>query len=173
MLGKTLLVTAVLAMVAGLCALGALGSRFVELDASIGAGDSSPLETLPPVTLPPPPPAPAVFTRMSYLEARGAARGSGRFLLVQAVSPFSATCTLMDQTTWLDPEVGAWIRQRALAVRVDMVRERARARDLSIKIAPTIIVYSGGREIDRTSGYQSPQQLLRWLEATRERARSR
>jgi thioredoxin-like negative regulator of GroEL len=54
-----------------------------------------------------------------------------------------------------------------------MVRQRARARDLGIKVAPTIIVYSGGREIDRTSGYHSPEQLLRWLEATRQRARSR
>ena len=148
MVGKVLLVTGVLAMVAGLCALGALGSRFVEAEALFSGADSSPPETLPPPT-----PAPAVFTRMSYVEAKGAARGSSRFLVVQAVSPFSPTCNLMDQTTWLDPEIGAWIRQRALAVRVDMVRERARARVLLTLIAPTTSDNSGARYSYRTMGY--------------------
>jgi thiol:disulfide interchange protein len=110
---------------------------------------------------------------MSFMEAKGAAGGSGRFLVVAGVNPWSSTCTMMDETTWSDPRVAAWIRSRALAVRVDIVGDRQRARELGIRIAPTIIVYSGNREIDRAVGYETPERFLAWLEAVRQRAASR
>jgi hypothetical protein len=154
-----------LLVVSVLCALSALGCGRAEAEASPRTTGAS----LPPPEVPTRP-VPAVFTGRSYVEAKGAAAGSGRFLIVVGVNPFSSTCTMMDETTWSDPSVAGWIRRRALAVRVDVVRDRKRAQALGIRITPTIIVYSGGREIDRTVGYETPERLLRWLEAARKRA---
>ena len=125
MAGKVLLAASLCALVVGLCALGSRGSRNVEADALSGAADSLPSEVLPP-----PAPAPALFSRMSYAQARGAARGSGRFLIVEGVVTWSGSCKIMDETTWSDPRVVGWIRQRAVAVEHEVGHIQSLWRDI-------------------------------------------
>ncbi|MHC4082779.1 MAG: thioredoxin fold domain-containing protein [Planctomycetota bacterium] len=163
-----------LLVVVGVCALSALGCGQAEAEASTRArGPSVPQPSAEPKPELPAAPVPAVFTKMSYAEAKRTASGSGRFLVVAGVDPWGSGGRMMDETTWSDPRVVAWIRRRAIAVRVDVMRDRERARELGIRVGPTIIVFSGNREIDRAVGYETPDRFLSWLEAARQRAGSR
>src|SRR5262249_27720875 len=48
------------------------------------------------------------------------ARAEGRLVLVDGAAEWCHWCHVMDETTYLDPEVGALIASRFVAVRVDI-----------------------------------------------------
>lgn len=113
-----------------------------------------------------PAPAPAVFSRAGFDAAQAEASASGRAFLVDATAAWCGPCRLMDKSTWTDARVIAWIEKNAVAVQVDVDAEQSRARALRIEAMPTLILFRGDREIGRTVGYRTPEQLLSWLNQT-------
>ena len=105
-----------------------------------------------------------VFAKMGYTEAKGAAARQGKLLLVDATATWCGPCQLMEETTWVDPQVIEWINERALAVQLDVDQDVAGAKELAIRAMPTVILMKDGREIARSVGYLDGPQLRQWLD---------
>lgn len=109
----------------------------------------------------------SVFTNKPFAFARAQAVEEDRLLVVKGTAVWCGPCRRMDRETWPNPELAAFIREHAVAVAVDVDRERDLAIELGISAMPTIIVFREGEEFERVLGYQSPTQMLAFLEAAK------
>lgn len=106
---------------------------------------------------------PQVFSDLAFAEAEIKAAQQDKFLLVDVTAVWCKPCQVMEATTWVDPEVVAWISLNAITIQVDVDKQREVARQLEIQAMPTVIVFKDGKEINRIVGYQDAAQLLNWL----------
>ncbi|MCC5787814.1 MAG: thioredoxin family protein [Phycisphaerales bacterium] len=109
----------------------------------------------------------SVFTDKPFAEAKAQAADENRLLVVKGTAVWCGPCRMMDRETWPNPELAAFIREHAVAVAVDVDRERELARELGIRAMPTIIVFREGEDFARVVGHQSPGQMLAFLEAAK------
>ncbi len=106
---------------------------------------------------------PHVFSELSVAEAKAKAVEQEKFLLIDVTADWCQPCKAMERTTWVDPDVISWIKLNAIAIQVDVDKQQEEAKELNIQAMPTIIVFKGGRELDRVVGYQDATDLLAWL----------
>jgi thioredoxin 1 len=114
----------------------------------------------------------SVFSGLDFEAARAEAQASGRIFLVDATATWCVPCGRMDETTWRDDDVRAWIDEHAVALQIDVDRQPERAKALHIEGMPTLIVFKGDDEFDRVVGYQDADQLLGWLDGVLEGRRA-
>lgn len=107
--------------------------------------------------------APPVFDQRPFAEAQAAAEKDGRLFLVKGTAVWCGPCKRMDATTWVDAKVVQWVKENAIAVALDVDKQKEQARQLNIRSMPTLIAFKGGRELGRVIGYQTPEKLLGWL----------
>ena len=95
------------------------------------------------------------------------AKAEHKVVLVDIYADWCAQCKELDEKTWPDPAVQAWIKANAVAIRIDTdARRKDLAATLQIRSYPTVLVLDAeGRELKRLLGYQKPQSMLAWLEA--------
>src|SRR5437868_3219796 len=79
---------------------------------------------------------------------------------------------MISSTTWLDSEVVASIRDRAIAIQIDAEAEKELAQQLRVHVLPTLIAFVDGNEFDRVIGARRPKALLSWLDGVMRRERS-
>ena len=93
------------------------------------------------------------------------AKATGKPVLVDTYADWCAQCKELDETTWPDPQVAAWIRDNAVAVRIDTYKIRKDlATRLNILSYPTVILLDGdGKEQRRLLGFQKPAEMLKFL----------
>lgn len=111
-----------------------------------------------------------VFSRLSLSQAKEQAGQDKKLLLLDFTASWCPPCQKMERTTWEDQEVKDWIKQNALAVQIDVDQNSSDTRALQVEAMPTLILFTpakGGAEFGRKVGYQSPAELLRWLEGAR------
>lgn len=106
---------------------------------------------------------PQVFSELSLAEAKAKAVEQDKILLVDATADWCQPCQVMERTTWVDPEVISWIKLNAIAIQVDVDRQKVEAQELRIEAMPTIILFKDGIELARTEGYRDAAGLLAWL----------
>jgi thiol-disulfide isomerase/thioredoxin len=107
--------------------------------------------------------APPIFKQLSYEQARDAAAAEKKWLLVDFSAEWCQPCKHMDRTTWVAPEVVAWVNEHAVAIQLDGDHSPL-AQELSVQAYPTLIIFDGERELDRTSGARPAAALLSWLD---------
>lgn len=107
--------------------------------------------------------APAFFARKTFDNAKAQAKAEGKLLIVDATASWCGPCKKMDKTTWIDEKVVAWMNDHGVAVQVDVDEQKPLAQALKITAMPTVILFKDGQELDRSIGYQTPQELLKWL----------
>ena len=101
------------------------------------------------------------------------AREQDSLMMVAFMTQWCGYCKKMDRTTWNSPDVVDRFAE-LVAVRVDADETKKRhghsgtelARRFGVHGFPTLVLLdSGGRELDRVSGYLAPSQVLSWIDA--------
>ncbi len=88
------------------------------------------------------------------------ARREGKYLLLDGAAEWCHWCHVMDETTYLDPEIGNLLRERFIAVRVDVDEHPDLADRYGDWGWPATILFSpDGREIGKFRGYLPPDDL--------------
>jgi len=93
------------------------------------------------------------------------AKAQHKVVLVDIYAEWCAQCHELDEKTWPDPQVKAWIQANAIAVRIDTDAVRKDlATQLKIGSYPTVLIISAdGQEQKRSLGFQPPAEMLAWL----------
>jgi thiol:disulfide interchange protein DsbD len=93
------------------------------------------------------------------------AKAGNKLVLVDTYAEWCAQCKELDDNTWPDPAVAAWIKDNAVAVRIDTDKVRKDlAPKLGIRSYPTVLLLDGeGREVRRSMGFQKPAEMLKFL----------
>ncbi|BDU78182.1 protein-disulfide reductase DsbD family protein [Mesoterricola sediminis] len=100
-----------------------------------------------------------------FEKALAEAKASRKVVLLDTWAVWCAQCRELDEKTWPDPEVTAWIKANAVAVKVDADKVRPDlAKTYAIRSFPTVILMDAeGREIRRSLGFRKPAEMLAWL----------
>jgi len=111
------------------------------------------------------PKGPAGWLAQDLEGALAQARQADKLVLVDTYADWCAQCKELDENTWSDPQVAAWIKDHAVAVRIDTDRVRKDlAPRLGIRSYPTVLLLDAqGREVRRSMGYQKPSEMLKFL----------
>jgi len=123
---------------------------------------SAPLFAISPVEEPP-----AVFARATFEEARATANREGKLLVLDAMTSWCGPCKKMDVTTWVDPDLVAWMGANTVAVQLDMDLHTELKNELAIAAFPTIITFDADGEADRIVGYRDAKAMGDWLALVR------
>lgn len=111
-----------------------------------------------------------VFSRLSLSQAKEQAGQGEKLLLLDFTAGWCPPCQKMEKTTWEDQDVKDWIKQNAVAVQIDVDQNSSDTQALKVEAMPTLILFipaKGAGEFGRKVGYQSPAELLRWLEGAK------
>jgi len=107
---------------------------------------------------------PAIFADLEFDAALAKTAAEKKLLLVDATASWCGPCNTMDRTTWIDAAVIDALREKALAIQIDVDEKSDVAKKLNIMAMPTVIAFRDGVELDRVVGLQRREQLLEWLD---------
>lgn len=97
-------------------------------------------------------------------EAFAKAKNEKRFILIHGAAEWCHWCHVMEETTYRDPKVGAFIRDRFVAIRVDVdSRPDIEERYDEWGWPATIILDSEARELAKYRGYLKPDDMAEIL----------
>lgn len=101
------------------------------------------------------------FQDVTFEQALALAAQDKRVVLVDFFTTWCGPCKMLDQTTWKDREVIAFLAQKTVALKIDAELNSALARRFAVEAYPTILlVGSDGQVLDRLVGYQDPTAML-------------
>jgi thiol:disulfide interchange protein DsbD len=106
-----------------------------------------------------------LWLSQDFEKAQVQAESEHKLLLLDTYAVWCAQCKELDEKTWPEPGVSAWIKEHAVAVRVDADKVRPDlAKRLAIRSFPTVVLFDAqGRELKRSLGFQDPAAMLAWL----------
>lgn len=88
------------------------------------------------------------------------AKAQGRPILLDGAAEWCHWCHVMDETTYVDPEVGQLLRDRFVAIRVDVdARPDVAARYQDWGWPATVIFSPAGEELGKFRGYLAPDRM--------------
>jgi thiol:disulfide interchange protein len=107
----------------------------------------------------------SIWIEHDYEAAQTKAKAEGKMVLVDTFTDWCAQCKELDEKTWPDPLVVDWIKNNAIAVRIDPEKVRPDlAKPLGVVAYPTIILLTAdGKEVRRLNGFHKPEKMLEWL----------
>lgn len=110
--------------------------------------------------------ATSVWMEQNLEGAIARAKAEKKLVLVDVYANWCAQCKELDEKTWPDSRVQEWIRNRAVAVRIDTDRVRKDlATQLGIRWYPTVLILDAeGKELRRCNGFLGPDAMRAFLE---------
>ncbi len=93
------------------------------------------------------------------------AKKQNRPILVDIYSDWCAACYELDEKTWPDEDLRAYIQSNYIAIRIDTDKIRPDlAKRYQIIGYPTVLILDAdGQEIRRSLGYRSPKDMLKFI----------
>ncbi|MEO1583658.1 MAG: thioredoxin family protein [Planctomycetota bacterium] len=110
---------------------------------------------------------PEVFSDAGYEADRAAAIEQERVHLVYATATWCPPCQQMKKTTWVDESVESWVESHGIVTALDVDEFPGVAGELGVRAMPTMILFEGGEELGRRTGYTAAGELVAWMEAGR------
>ncbi len=107
-----------------------------------------------------------VWIESDFEAALAKAKAERKLVLVDTYAQWCAQCKELDEKTWPDPAVQAWIKANAIAVRIDTDAQRKDlAKKFEIRGYPTVMLMDAdGKEVrPRLFGFEKPDKMLAWL----------
>lgn len=102
--------------------------------------------------------------RRDMKQAYHDAQATGKPMFVQFTADWCGFCTKMDQSTFQDPQIAAFINETFIPLLVDKDKNEKFARAVGIRGLPTTVIISSQLELqDRLQGYQSSWELTKAL----------
>jgi len=94
------------------------------------------------------------------------AKAEKKVVLVDIYADWCAQCKELDEKTWPDPALKAWIAPNAVPIRIDTdARRKDLATKLQIRSYPTVLLLDAdGKELRRILGFQKPETMRAWVE---------
>lgn len=106
----------------------------------------------------------SVFRDLSLAEAVEAAAAEEKLVLLDAMTSWCAPCRQMELTTWRDPQLVPWLRERAVCIKLDMDEHVDIKKRLGIRGYPTLIAFRDGVAFDQITGFKTSAQVRTWIE---------
>lgn len=108
------------------------------------------------------------FVSLSLEEACKRAAAENKLVVVNFYANWCAPCKHMNETTFADQGVIAWLKEHAVAIMVDVDQERKLADDRSVLEMPTLLLVNpAGRELGRISDAVDAKVFLEEASAIR------
>ncbi len=107
------------------------------------------------------PPVEGPFQKLSLSAALAKAGEAKKVVMVDFFTTWCGPCKKLDQETWPDARVSAWLGEHAVAIKLDAEREREAAKQHRIGAYPTLLfLKSDGTELGRLVGFRPPETFL-------------
>src|SRR5438128_12157138 len=97
----------------------------------------------------------------SLAEALQQAKADGKLVMIDFYTEWCGYCKKLDETTWKDAKVQAWLGEHAVVVKIDAEREEKLAAKYEVESYPTILfLRPDGSEVHRLDGYVTATEFL-------------
>ena len=101
------------------------------------------------------------FRDLTFDDACKAAKKDAKFILLDFYTTWCPPCKKLDATTWKDAKVQAWLKDKAIALKVNAEKSFKLTSQYKIMAYPTIVVLQpDGAELRRIVGYLDAEQFL-------------
>ena len=130
-------------------------------------------------------PADGPFEEATLSEALALAGERDKVVFVDFFTTWCGPCKKLDQVTWKDERVVAWLAEHTVAVKIDAEEDTQSSGRYEVQAFPSLVfLRPDGSEIDRLVGYLDPEAFLakagallaargRWKSCARRWRRSR
>src|SRR5262249_52971191 len=102
-----------------------------------------------------------LFHRISLDQALSKAKADKKLVMIDFYADWCGPCQMLDDTTWKDSKVRSWLREKAVAIKVDVDKEKSITNKYNVNSFPTLMFLKpDGSEIGRLVGFHSPEEFL-------------
>jgi thiol-disulfide isomerase/thioredoxin len=101
------------------------------------------------------------FRELAFDAALAEATTNNKIVLIDFFTTWCGPCKRLDQTTWKDEKVCAWLAETTVALKIDAEKQAELAQRFAVTAYPTIVfVRADGAFMDRIVGYRAPEAFL-------------
>ena len=103
-----------------------------------------------------------LFFEGDLVAAQKVAKSTRKLVMIDFKAEWCGPCKMLDRTTWKDENVISTLKDKAVAVKVDVDENSELAAKYSIHSLPTVIFVDGnGNEVSRFIGYRDAEGFLK------------
>ena len=103
-----------------------------------------------------------LFFEGDLMAAQKIAKSTRKLVMIDFKAEWCGPCKMLDRTTWKDENVISTLKDKAVAVKVDVDENSELAAKYSIHSLPTVIFVDGnGNEVSRFIGYRDAEGFLK------------
>jgi thioredoxin len=103
-----------------------------------------------------------LFFEGDLMAAQKVAKSTRKLVMIDFKAEWCGPCKMLDRTTWKDENVISTLKDKVVAIKVDVDENSELAAKYSIHSLPTVIFVDGnGNEVSRFIGYRDAEGFLK------------